>query len=163
LIQYPITTDEKRKRNMRMIKSKNTSIELMLRRALWKAGIRYRKNYTKLPGSPDIVLVKHKIAVFCDGEFWHGKDWERKKGKIGNNREYWVKKIERNIMRDLEINRQLQYDGWTVIRFWGCDIRKNVDSCVGEIMEAIFQREIDARAGLDFGQYHNELYAGEEP
>ncbi|MCL2201929.1 MAG: very short patch repair endonuclease [Oscillospiraceae bacterium] len=141
---YPATTDEKRKRNMRMIKSRNTSIEVKLRKALWRAGIRYRKNYTKLPGSPDIVLLKHKIAVFCDGEFWHGKDWNLKKDKIKSNREYWINKIERNILRDTEINQRLQFNGWTVIRFWGGDISKDVDRCVYEIKEAMFLCELDS-------------------
>ena len=144
MINYPATDDIRRKRTMSRIKSKNTSIEVSLRKALWRAGIRYKKNFSKLPGAPDIVITKHKIAVFCDGEFWHGKDWEKKKHRINNNREYWIKKIERNINRDNEINKRLFGNGWTVIRFWGSEIRNNVDSCVEEIKEAIFLNILDA-------------------
>jgi len=144
MMEYPATADVKRKRTMSRIRSNDTSIEVILRKALWRAGIRYRKNYTKMPGSPDIVLTKHRIAIFCDGEFWHGKDWERKKLKIASNREYWVRKIERNIDRDNEINRKLDGDGWTVIRFWGNEIRDNVEGCVDDIKEVIFQNKLDA-------------------
>ena len=142
-MKYPSTVDIKRKRTMSRIKSNNTSIEVSLRNALWHSGIRFRKNYKKLPGSPDIVISKHRIAIFCDGEFWHGKDWERKKNKIQSNREYWIRKIERNIDRDNEVNRSLYSSGWTVIRFWGSEIKNNIDGCVKEIEDAIFQNELD--------------------
>ena len=75
-------TPEQRKKNMRHIRSKNTEIECILRKALWKKGYRYRKHYTKIPGKPDIVLTKYKIAIFCDGEFFHGKDWEVQRKRI---------------------------------------------------------------------------------
>ena len=87
------TDDVIRSRTMSRIKSKDTSIEVALRKALWNAGIRYRKNYRKLPGTPDIAITKHKVAVFCDGEFWHGKDWESKKDKIHSNRDFWIKRL----------------------------------------------------------------------
>ena len=95
-------------------------------------GYRYRKNYKKLPGSPDIVLTKYKIAIFCDGEFFHGKDWEVLKPRLekGNNSEFWISKISRNRERDDEINKRLLFEGWTVIRFWGDDIKKHTDECV---------------------------------
>jgi len=131
---------------MSRIKSKDTSIEVSLRKALWSAGIRYRKNYTKLPGTPDIAITKYKIAVFCDGEFWHGKDWESKKGKIQSNRDYWIKKIERNIDRDIEINRVICGNGWAVIRFWGNEIRDNLTGCVKEIQDIIFQSKLDSHS-----------------
>ena len=85
--------------NMRRIKSKDTSIELLLRKRLWQEGIRYRKNYSCLPGKPDIAITKYKIAIFCDGEFFHGKDWNTLKQRLskGQNSKYWVDKIERNI------------------------------------------------------------------
>ena len=125
---------------MSRIKSQDTSIELRLRRALWKKGYRYRKNYKELPGSPDIALTKYKIAIFCDSEFFHGKDWEKLKLKLseGNNSLYWVKKIGRNIERDREKDAMLLYEGWTVIHFWGNDIIKDVDGCVQVIEEVIF-------------------------
>lgn len=133
-------TKEQRHKNMKNIKSKNTSIELELRRALWKKGYRYRKNYNELPGKPDIVLTKYRIAIFCDSEFFHGKDWEVLKPRLekGNNSEYWLKKIERNRIRDQEINKELLFLGWTVIRFWGKEIKQDVNQCVRIIEETIF-------------------------
>jgi DNA mismatch endonuclease (patch repair protein) len=139
---YPATNDVKRKLTMSRIKSKNTSIEVSLRRALWRAGIRYRKNCSKLPGTPDIVITKHRVAIFVDGEFWHGKDWESKKHKIKSNRDYWVQKIERNIARDNEVNRKLCSEGWTVLRYWGNEIHNDVDGCVQDIIDTIFQNEL---------------------
>lgn len=133
-------TKEQRHKNMKNIKSKDTSIELKLRKALWHKGYRYRKNYKGLPGKPDIVLTKYKIAIFCDGEFFHGKDWEVLKPRIerGDNSEYWLKKITRNMERDNEVDKQLLFRGWTVIRFWGRDIKKNVDECVKVVEECIW-------------------------
>ena len=133
-------TKEQRHRNMRNIKSNDTSIELKLRKELWAKGLRYRKNYAALPGKPDIVLTKYKIAIFCDSEFFHGKDWEVLKPRLekGNNSEYWKKKILRNIERDEEVNKALLFLGWTVIRFWGKDISKRCDECVRVIEECIF-------------------------
>lgn len=126
--------------NMKYIHSKNTKIEVILRKALWNAGFRYRKNYDKLPGKPDIALTKYKIAIFCDGEFFHGKDWEVLKPKleIGNNPDFWIKKITRNQQRDDEVNKQLLFMGWTVIRFWGNEIKKNPEQCVKVVEEIIF-------------------------
>lgn len=114
-------TKEQRHKNMQNIKSKDTKIEVQLRKALWAKGYRYRKNDKKLPGKPDIVLGKYKIVIFCDSEFFHGKDWEVLKPRLekGTNPEYWVKKIENNRRRDDEINKELTFEGWTVIRFWG--------------------------------------------
>lgn len=131
---------EQRSRIMSHIHKKDTSIELKLRRALWKNGYRYRKNYSKLPGSPDIVLTKYKIAIFCDSEFFHGKDWEVLKPKLekGNNSEYWVNKIARNMKRDKEKDQALLFLGWTVIHFWGKEISNNVGECIKAIEETIF-------------------------
>ena len=126
--------------NMKYIHSKNTKIEVILRKALWNAGFRYRKNYDKLPGKPDIALTKYKIAIFCDGEFFHGKDWEVLKPKLekGNNPDFWIKKITRNQQRDDEVNKQLLFMGWTVIRFWGNEIKKNPEQCVKVVEEILF-------------------------
>ena len=131
---------EQRHKCMSHIKSKDTSIEVSLRRALWKKGYRYRKNYSALPGKPDIVLTKYKIAIFCDGELFHGKNWDILKPRLlkGNNPDFWVKKIERNMKRDDENDKRLLFLGWTVIHFWGNDILKNTDQCVKVIEEAIF-------------------------
>ena len=136
-----ILTPEQRRKNMQHIHSKNTSIEVALRKALWQKGYRYRKNYSGLPGSPDIVLMKYKIAIFCDGEFFHGKDWEVLKPRLekGENGEFWVSKISRNRERDDEINKKLLFMGWTVLRFWGAEIKKDTDECVKVIEETIFE------------------------
>lgn len=135
---------EKSHKNMSKIRGKDTSIELALRKALWAKGYRYRKNYKAIPGSPDIALTKYKIAIFCDSEFFHGKDWEVLKPKLekGKNPDYWVKKIQRNINRDNEKNQKLLFAGWTVIRFWGKDILKNTDECIKVIEETIFDMRI---------------------
>lgn len=138
--------DSKRSYNMSRIKSKDTSIEVALRKALWQGGIRYRKNYTKLPGTPDIAITKHRIAVFCDGDFWHGKDWETKKPKFKTNRAYWIEKIERNMSRDSETDKSLAWQGWTVIRFWGSDIEKDVAGCVEDIKNVILENSIEESA-----------------
>lgn len=132
-------TKEQRHKNMQNIRNKDTKIEIKLRKALWKKGYHYRKNFADLPGKPDIALTKYKIAVFCDSEFFHGKDWEVLKPRIlkGDNSSYWVKKISRNMERDDEVNKKLLFLGWTVIRFWGRDILKNTDECIKVIEEAI--------------------------
>ena len=133
-------TKEQRHKNMSHIKSKDTSIEVKLRKALWSRGYRYRKNYNELPGKPDIAITKYKIAVFCDSEFFHGKDWEVLKPRLqkGDNAEYWIPKIQRNRERDDEINKKLLFLGWTVIRFWGKDIMKKTDECVKVVEETIW-------------------------
>lgn len=136
-------TKEQRHRNMSHIRCKNTSIEVLLCKELRKRGYGYRKNYKELPGKPDIVLTKYKIAIFCDGEFFHGKDWSTQKERIqqGNNPEYWISKIERNMARDEEINKELLHLGWIVLRFWGEEIQKDAISCINEIENAIIERK----------------------
>ena len=135
-----VLTKEQRSKNMKNIKSSDTKIEIMLRKALWNKGYRYRKNVKSLPGKPDIVITKYKIAVFCDGEFFHGKDWKlmREKLETSNNGEFWIKKISRNIEHDDEVDKELTYMGYTVLRFWGKDIKQHIDDCVQAIEEAIF-------------------------
>lgn len=130
---------EQRHRNMANIKNKNTKIEILLRKALWKQGIRYRKNYNDLPGKPDIAITKYKIAVFCDSEFFHGKDWCILKEQLerGNNPDFWIEKILKNMERDDRVNKQLLFIGWRVIRFWGKDIINKTDECIKVIEEAI--------------------------
>ena len=139
----PATDDTKRRYIMSRIGGKDTTIEILLRKALWHSGIRYRKNYTKLPGTPDIAITKHKIAIFCDGEFWHGKDWVSKNARIQSNRDYWTRKIERNIDRDNDVNRSLCNNGWTVLRFWGSQIRNNLAGCVEDIKDTIFLSDLE--------------------
>lgn len=137
-------TQEQRRKNMQHIRSKDSAIEVRLRKALWSKGYRYRKNYKGLPGKPDIVMTKYKIAIFCDSEFFHGKDWDVLKPRLNNsnNGEFWQQKIERNMERDTEVNKQLLFLGWTVIRFWGKDIMKNTDECVRVIEEVIFEKKV---------------------
>ena len=134
--------------NMRKIHSKDTSIELLLRKALWHKGYRYRKNYKALPGSPDIVLTKYKIAIFCDSEFFHGKDWEILKLRLENwkNADFWIKKIERNRNRDYENDKKLLFLGYTVLHFWGQDISKHTDECLQTIEEAIWDTKFSDTA-----------------
>lgn len=133
-------------KNMSRIRSKDTSIEVALRKALWKEGIRYRKNYRALPGTPDIAITKYQLAIFCDSEFFHGKDWEILKPRLekGSNPDYWVKKIERNRERDIRNDQKLLAMGWTVIHFWGKDILKKTDECISAIKETIFDIQIDS-------------------
>ncbi len=132
-------TKEQRKKTMSLIRSKDTQIEIMLRKALWKKGYRYRKNVNTIFGKPDIVLPKYKIAIFCDSEFFHGKDWDQLSARIlkGDNSSYWYSKIQRNINRDMEVDRTLRGEGWKVIRFWGSDIKKNLAECVRTVDEAV--------------------------
>nr|WP_304955858.1 very short patch repair endonuclease [uncultured Acetatifactor sp.] len=141
---------ETRSKTMSHIRGKDTSIEVALRKALREKGYHYRKNYKALPGSPDICLTKYKLAIFCDSEFFHGKDWEVLKPKVekGNNGKYWVRKIQDNIERDSEIDKRLLFMGWTVIHFWGKDILKKTDECVRTIEEVIF----DIRLGEADGE-----------
>ena len=131
---------EQRHKNMAAIKNKDTKIEVILRKALYKKGYRYRKNYKELPGKPDIAITKYKIAIFCDSEFFHGKDWKKLKKQLikSNNSDFWIDKISKNIQRDDDVNKQLNALGWTVLRFWGKDIKKHTDDCITAIEEAVF-------------------------
>ncbi len=137
-------TKEQRHKNMKNIKSKDTSIEVKFRKALRDKGYRYRKNYSALPGKSDIVLTKYKVVIFYDSEFFHCKDWEVLKPQLerGKNAEFWIDKISKNQRRDEEINKQLQFLGWTVIRFWGKEIMKNTEECVKVIEETIFEQRL---------------------
>lgn len=134
-------TPEQRRRNMQSIRSKDTTIELQMRKALWECGVRYRKNYKKLIGKPDIAITKYKIAVFCDSDYWHGYDWENRNQRIKSNRDYWVPKIERNMERDREVTVALQDEGWLVLRFWEWQIRKHLNECVEVVLQSIEARK----------------------
>lgn len=122
-------TPEQRRNNMRAIRSKDTKIELILRKELWKRGLRYRKNYNQLIGKPDIVFLNKRLVIFCDSEFWHGYNWLEAKNKIDSNQKYWFLKIEKNIERDKKVNSKLEELGFTVLRFWAKDIMKDVKKC----------------------------------
>ena len=134
-----VLTKEQRHKNMVAIKNKDTKIEVTLRLALWHSGIRYRKNYKVLDCRPDIVLTKYKIAIFCDGDFWHGKTFERY--DVTTNTKYWQEKIRRNMERDLENTIELRDNGWMVLRFWETDIKKHLENCVAEVLRIICFRK----------------------
>jgi DNA mismatch endonuclease (patch repair protein) len=126
-----------RSENMRRIKSKDTSIEILLRKELWKRGFRYRKNVKDIFGKPDIVFKGKKVAIFADSEFWHGKYLMEGKYIPKTNTEFWIEKIERNIERDKAVNQKLKDDGWKVFRFWESDIRKDVSSCADIVEKSL--------------------------
>lgn len=147
-------TPEQRRRNMQHVRSKDTSIELKLRKALWNSGIRYRKNYKGVPGHPDIALTKYKIAIFCDSSFFHGRDFETKK-KPQTNTEFWEKKIRRNMERDNEVNRILLGMGWKVLRFWDDEIKKKPDECVRAVQEAIQEIKFPYSENMLYGDIDN--------
>ena len=136
-----INISDNRSKTMRAIKGKNTSIEIKLRKTLFGLGLRYRINYKKLPGRPDIVLPKYKIAIFCDSEFWHGKNISKKRFTIKNNKEYWINKIESNIKRDNKNNNELKSMGWNVLRFWETEINYNSNKVIEEILKQIKKTE----------------------
>lgn len=131
---------EQRSKNMRAIKSTATKVEVTLAKALWDLGYRYRKNNKTVFGKPDFTFKKLKIAIFVDSEFFHGKDWTTRK-KPQTNSEFWIKKIERNMQRDIEVNAYLEAQNWKILRFWSNDIKKNLDSCILEIQNAINERQ----------------------
>lgn len=135
---------EKTRKNMQRIRNKDTSIEILLRKRLWHDGYRYRKNYKELPGSPDIAITKLKIAVFCDSEFFHGKDWDKLKARLerGKNPQYWIRHIEENMERDRRVEQELSSLDWTVLRFWGKDIKKDMEGCIQAIEEIAFDKMI---------------------
>ncbi|MDM8202788.1 very short patch repair endonuclease [Faecalicoccus acidiformans] len=130
------TTPETSKR-MSNVKLKHNKAETTLAKALWHKGYRYRLNYKKLPGSPDIALTKYKIAIFVDGEFWHGKDFEKRKNKLKSNKDYWIEKIQENIDRDQKNDILLHQMGWIPLHFWSKEAVKNIDYCVCEIKEYV--------------------------
>ena len=134
-LNLPTTSEISRR--MANVHLKNGKAEVLLAKKLWHLGYRYRLNYRKLPGSPDIALTKYKIAIFVDGEFWHGQNWEVRKSKIKSNKEYWIEKIEENIEHDKKVNTFLINKGWIPLRFWEKEILKNVDNCVQRIVESV--------------------------
>ena len=128
-------TKEQRSRIMARIRSRDTKAEVLLRKTLWHLGFRYRKNYRKLPGTPDIALTRQKIAIFVDGDFWHARGHEAHPGEqIASNRKYWRKKLARNVERDKEVNDALTQEGWIVLRFWESEIKRNLEQCVENVV-----------------------------
>jgi len=115
---------------MSKVHLKHGKAETMLAKALWHAGYRYRLNDKKLPGSPDIAITKYRLAIFVDGEFWHGYNWEKQKLKLRSNREYWIEKIEENIARDRKNDVLLEEMGWIPVHFWEKEVKKDLPGCV---------------------------------
>jgi DNA mismatch endonuclease Vsr len=125
---------------MQAVKNKDSQIELLLRQELWSRGLRYRKNVNRIYGKPDIVFIGKKVAVFCDSEFWHGYNWEERKKDFKSHQEFWIPKIERNMERDAEVTAKLESEGWTVLRFWGSEIKKNTAQCADTIEHALKEK-----------------------
>lgn len=119
---------------MSKIRGKNTKPELLFRKALWKEGLRYRVDSKQLPGRPDVSIKKYKLAIFIDGEFWHGYNWDERKAKLKSNRDFWIPKIERNMQRDREVNQQLREMDFTVFRFWVHEVKDNLKTCINDVM-----------------------------
>lgn len=134
-----LETTIKRSKIMKSIKGSDTGIEVRLRKALWHKGIRYRKNFKVFDCHPDIVITKYKIAVFCDGIFWHGKELQKR--PIKHNSSYWNEKIRRNVERDLENTIELRDNGWIVLRFWEDDIQNNLPNCIDDVLRYISIRK----------------------
>ena len=116
-------------------RSCDTSHERTLRSLLWRRGLRYRKNVKALPGKPDIVFGLQRVVVFCDGDFWHGRNWTQLAAKLktGTNAPYWIEKIGANRLRDRRTTEELKRLGWTVLRYWETDIRRDANRIVAEI------------------------------
>jgi len=143
-----VLTKAQRRRNMQAIKASGTGIEKTLRKALSKEGFRYRLNAKNILGRPDFAFVREKVAVFCDSEFWHGKNWKKEKQRIKTNRKFWQSKIERNIQRDTQVTHDLKKEGWRILRFWGKDIDKKTEKCVLKIKKAL-KRNTPLQTSID--------------
>ena len=135
-----VHTKAQRRRNMQAVKVSGSLIERTLRNALSKEGLRYRLNVRKVFGKPDLAFMREKVAVFCDSEFWHGKDWSKKQKEIKTNKKFWCKKIGDNIKRDQLVNRELKSEGWKVVRFWGKDVISHPEKCVFQTKQVLCNR-----------------------
>jgi len=134
-------TKEQRKKNMQAVKNKGSKIENTFAKALRSKNLNYQKNDKTVFGKPDFTFKKLRIAIFVDSEFWHGKDWWKKKHEHKSNIDFWHKKIQRNIERDKEVNQHLNKDGWKVLRFWGKEIEKKLDFCIKKVLKAINEKK----------------------
>lgn len=125
-------TTKQRSKTMSKIRAKNSIPEMLLRKALWSKNIRFRIHRKDLPGKPDLVINKYRLAVFVDGDFWHGYNWSNQKPK--SNLGFWIPKIERNMQRDQFANQSLQQMGYTVMRFWEHEVKENLSACVNQVL-----------------------------
>ena len=132
-------TDEATSKRMSNVKLKKGTAEILLAKELWHKGFRYRLNDKSLSGSPDIAILRYNIAIFVDGEFWHGYDWDNKKPKLKRNREYWIEKIEENMARDTRVDKELLAKGWVPIHFWTKEVLKETASCIKVVQEIAFE------------------------
>ena len=130
-------TDAETSKRMANIKLKRGDVEVAIAKELFHAGYRYRFDYKRLPGSPDIAILRYHVAVFIDGEFWHGYNWNERKQKLHRNREYWIEKIEENIARDKRVDEKLKDMGWIPVHFWSKDAKKDISGCVEHISSVI--------------------------
>jgi DNA mismatch endonuclease, patch repair protein len=140
----PAAANAKRKTPRR-----DTAVERKLRRELWARGLRYRIHRTELRGKPDIVFARERLVIFCDGDFWHGKNWHSRQPKLaaGSNGDYWVAKIMSNMKRDNAVTESLRASGWTVLRFWESEVKNNLLSVVKEIVAALKQSPVRGSRG----------------
>ena len=152
---------------MKRVRSRDTQPELLFRKTLWKAGVRYRVCDKDIPGKPDVTLSARKLAIFIDGEFWHGSQWMRRKldsleeqFKRGKSKEYWLRKIRMNMQRDCHSTATLLSQGWTVLRFWDSQIRKNLDGCIGLTLDVIHGRVQSSPFSLVPQKTFSEFFAG---
>jgi len=130
-------TTKERSRLMSQIKEKNTKPEILFRKALWRTGIRFRVNQKSLPGKPDVSNKSLRFTVFIDGEFWHGRNWQKKKKKLKSNRNFWIPKIERNIQRDRQNDSKLLEMGFVVFRFWETQVTQELNRCVKQVVDFV--------------------------
>ncbi|MDR1881538.1 MAG: very short patch repair endonuclease [Prevotella sp.] len=139
-----VLTPEQRHKCMSRIHSSDTKPEIFFRKALWKWGIRYRKNVKSLLGTPDIAIKKYKIVIFIDGDFWHGNDWEKRRYSsqeelLSTYSDFWQKKIRRNVERDKKVKEYYKNNGWTILRFFTSETNKNLNECIIKTVETINQ------------------------
>ena len=142
------TTPQIRAR-MGRVHLKRGRAETMLAKELWHRGLRYRLNWRALPGSPDIAITSKKLAVFVDGEFWHGENWEQRKAKLKKDRDYWIEKIEENMARDRRNDEKLRTLGWTPLHFWEKEVLKRLDDCVVAVLLAAAEKSDDTGADVE--------------
>ena len=135
-------SSEKASKALARNKAADTKCERILRSELWRRGLRFRKNVRSLPGKPDMVFTRQRVVVFCDGDFWHGRDWEERKRKLrkGANPAYWVAKIQANIDRDRRYDEQLKDLGWSVLRIWELDILKSPSDAAAKVMSLVLSK-----------------------
>ena len=147
-------TRETTSKIMRAVKSKDSKAERALAKAMWAKGLRYRKHVKGIAGTPDFAFIGPKIAVFCDGDFWHGRGWEKRGFKSWEEQftriktsKFWRDKILANMERDKRVNRQLEEQGWIVFRFLESDIFEDTEKCAEVVRECV---EVRRSAGIAY-------------